>query len=400
MKAFARVFSFDVVSKGALGLIGIALIRLMPAAEYAKYTFALALLAFALQSVAGTFNRVYILMPQRALTPGGDAPALLAMQFLVLGALALIGLPLAGRLGFLYVAVVALVAAACLYEFARTTFQKALDFRTYSAMDLQRAVLLAALVLLAVVAFGEDTSATAIVCAQAAAYGLVCWRATGGRLKATPLPGRAALRELARSLLAGGHQLLFAYFFLIGIFTQIDVFMLAALGDDTMVASYGSAYRYYAILALALGSAHAVLLPMIQQVGSREELDELLGKHLRLLVGFAAAVFVAAWASGWFIPLVDAGKYPDAVPVFRILSVSIVVSFAFSPHVNLILRHGQYRFLVILVACALGVALAGNYLLIPTHGAVGAALATLASAALVNVTIYLRSKALLQQTTG
>jgi len=377
MRAFARVFSFDVVSKGALGLVGIALIRLMPAVEYAKYTFALALLAFALQSVAGTFNRVYILMPQRTARPGGDASALLSVQFIVLGTLALLGLPLIGRLGFLYVAVVALVGAACLYEFARTTFQKALDFRAYSAMDLQRAVLLGTLVLLGGVAFGEDTSATVIVCAQAAAYGLVCWRATSNRVNATLLPSRAALSELAGSLLAGGHQLLFAYFFLIGIFTQIDVFMLAALGDDAMVASYGSAYRYYAILGLALGSVHSVLLPMIQQIGSRKELDELLGKHLRLLIGFAAVAFVSAWASGWFIPLVDAGKYQEAVPVFRILSVSIVISFAFSPHVNLILRHGLYRFLVILVACALGVALAGNYLLIPTHGAVGAALATL-----------------------
>lgn len=400
MREFARVFSFDIVSKGALGLIGIALIRLMPAAEYAKYTFALTFLSFAQQSVVGTFNRVYILMPERAGTAAGEVPALLGAQFLVLAALALLGLPFSGRLGFLYAAVVVLVGAACLYEFARTTFQKALDFKTFSVMDLQRAVLFGALVLLAVVALGKDTSAAAIIGAQAAAYLLVCWRATADRLHAAALPDRAALRELARSLLAGGHQLLFAYFFLIGLFTQVDVFMLVALGDDTMVASYGSAYRYYAILALALGSAHAVLLPMIPQVGSRQELDELLGKHLRLVVSFTALVFAAALASGWFIPLVDAGKYPDAVPVFRILSVSIVVSFAFSPHVNLLLRHGQYRFLVILVACALAVALAGNYLLIPTHGAIGAALATFASSMLVTVTIYLRSKTLINNTKG
>lgn len=398
MKAFARVFSFDLISKGVLGLISIALIRLMTASEYAKYTFSLAILAFVLQSISGTFNRMYILTPRRAVTSSGDAPTLLLLQLFVLYALTLLALPLSGRLGVLFFAVVALVSAACLYEFTRTNFQKALDFKSYSKMELQRAILLSSLILLAVVVFGKDTSAIAIVCAHTTAYLLICWRATAGRLKAMSLPSRAALLKSLRSLLVGGHQWLFAYFLLSGIFSQVDVFMLAALGDDVMVASYGSAFRYYGILALALSSAHALLLPMIQQTGTREELDELLLKHRRLLVGFSAAVFVVAWASGWFIPLIDAGKYPDAVPVLRILSVSIVISFAFSPHVNLILRCGQHRFLVLLMVCALFIALAGNYVLIPIHGAIGAALSTLVSAALVNVTIYLRSKVLLQHT--
>lgn len=399
MKEFARVFSFDLLSKGVLGLISIGLIRYMPASEYARYTFALALLAFTQQSISGTFNRLYILMPERKSAANSGAPALLSVQLLALCLLTLLGLPFIGNLGLLFFAVVALIFASCLYEYTRTTFQKTLDFTTYSRAELQRVLLVSFLVLLAVIAFGKDISAIVIVCAQTVACLLILWRMTGARLRELiTIPRITALDELLRSLVSDGKPSLFAYFFLSGIFTQIDIFMLAALSNDITVASYGSAYRYYGVLALALNSAHALLLPMVRQISSRIELDELLLKHHRLLIAFSASMFVVATAAGWFVPLVDGGKYPEAIPVLRILSVSIVISFAFSPHVNLILRYGQYRFLVTLMACAMVVAVASNYLLIPAYGAVGAAFATLVSAALVNGTIYLRSKALLRTT--
>ena len=70
----------------------------------------------------------------------------------------------------------------------------------------------------------------------------------------------AGIVRYGHELLRGDYTFLFAYFFVLGLFTQTDIFMLKIVGDADMLASYGSAFRYYSILSLALGAVHAVLL--------------------------------------------------------------------------------------------------------------------------------------------
>ena len=217
------------------------------------------------------------------------------------------------------------------------------------------------------------------------AKGRAAWRAAS----------RGEIERVARGLVAGPYGYLFAYFFVLGFFTQADVFMLKILASDDTVAAYGSALRYYAVLSLALGSVHAVLLPMVRHASSRRELEAILDRHGRIALGFAAAVALVGWAAGWAIPWIDAGKYPEAVPTFRILCVSAVISFAFSPHVNLVMRHERFRFLLWLIIAALALHVSASIALIPAHGAAGAAIAMAASAALVTVSIFLLSRRLI-----
>ena len=173
--------------------------------------------------------------------------------------------------------------------------------------------------------------------------------------------------------------------------------MFGILGDNSMLATYGSAFRYYSILSLALGSVHVVLLPMIQQASNDQELFEVFAKHKKMILMFIPAVLLAGWLAQWAIPFIDNGKYPGAVLSFRILCVSAIISFAFSPHVNLIMRFERFRFLFYLICIALALNAAINMLLIPKFGAAGVAFATLISAAAVNIPIYFQSKRLLAE---
>ena len=173
---------------------------------------------------------------------------------------------------------------------------------------------------------------------------------------------------------------------------QIDVFMLRLISDDLQLATYGAAYRYYSALAMALGAVHAVLLPLIQRARNYEELEAVFERHKKLALLFIPLVMLIGWVSQWLIPWVDMGRYPDSVMVFRILCVSVVVSFAFSPHVNLIMRFEQFRFLSALIVVALFINVILNSVFIPVFGAMGAAMATLIASASVTVPIYIKSR--------
>jgi O-antigen/teichoic acid export membrane protein len=94
------------------------------------------------------------------------------------------------------------------------------------------------------------------------------------------------------------------------------------------------------------------------------------------------------------MPWVDQGRYPDSVTAFRVLALSAVVSFAFSPHVNMLLKLERFRFLVTLVTLALCANVVLLLLLVPRYGAVGAAVAVLIAAACVTMPIYFESRRL------
>lgn len=396
MKAVFQVFSFDLASKIMLGILGLLLIRYLPQAEYAAYTFALSLVAFTSQGLAASFNRIYIVAYQKLQLQNTEL-AFLALQLLLIAGLILFGIPLSFFLGSLYWVIAALATASCLSEFTKTFFQQDLKFLTLSLIEFCRSLLFFCCTLALIYFYRNELTASTILLVQVAALLGVSWWAIGKKLVQLETPGFSEITRFSSEIIRGEYRYLFAYFFILGIFTQTDIFMLSILGDDNMLATYGSAFRYYAILSLALGSVHIVLLPMIQKATNDQELFEVFAKHKKLILMFIPTVMVSGWVAQWVIPFVDNGKYPGAVLAFRILCVSAVISFAFSPHVNLLMRFGRFRFLFQLICIALVFNVIVNMLLIPEFGATGVAFATLASSAAVTVPIYFQSKKLVAE---
>lgn len=394
MRAVFQVLSFDLLSKLILGVLGIVLIRYMPGAEYAEYTFALSLAAFATQGIAATFNRVYVLSPPREDGQCNEWEAISLQVFLML-VLVVLGLPLISSLGFSYWLIAALILASCASEFSKTYYQRDLKFFRFSLIELSRVTLffIGAVVMIAL----NDTgvSSDAVLGVQAVSLLLVASLALAGPLRDWSRTSLRGVARYARSLVRGKYPFLFAYFFVVGVFTQTDIFMLKIVGNEAMIATYGSAFRYYSILSLALSAVHTVLLPTIAKSMGRGDLQAILSRHRRLLVVFAIGTAVAAWLAQWVIPWIDAGRYPDATATFRILCVSAVISFAFSPHVNLVMRYERFSFLFFLVLLALLIHISICTILIPGFGSVGAAIAMLIAAATITTSIYLQSRKLM-----
>jgi len=389
-RALLKVFSFNVVAKLFLGVAGILLIRYMPQLDYAHYTIALSVVAVVTQTLASSFNSIYIVGYQ-TLELGGNSSSFLSFQLLCVAILALVALPLAPRSAGTYGVTLALVVATVASEYSKSCFQRRQDFSRFAMVEFLRAALFLGSAIILVVVFRQQINAWQGLALQAACFLLVFILLSGVHLDSDLFRIGKATR-LAVQIWRGKFRFLFAYFCILAVFSQLDVFMLKAIASNLQLATYGAAFRYYTLVSLALASIHVVLLPAIQQLKSPEQLDRLLAKHVKILVFFALATLAGAWAAQWIIPAIDMGKYPDSVAVFRILAVSAILSFALSPHVNLLMRFEDFRFLTILISVALLINVALNFPLVRNKGAIGASIATLIAYLFLNGSIFLRAR--------
>jgi len=396
MKAVLQVFVFDLVAKALLGGAAIVLIRYTPEQEYATYTFALAISTLFSQTITSTINRIYIIGYEE-FKVRHELSAFLWLQIWGIAALSLALMPLASQLGAAYYFAAGLAAASCLSEYCKTSLQQAQRFFGYSMAELGRAVVTAGGVLVLVFIYGHSVPAEGILLAQAVTVGalfLMLFHRTIDIAGAFRI--RSATR-LAATIARGEYKWLLGYFLVLSLFGQVDVFMLKALASSSELAGYGAAFRYYSLLSLALAAVHVVLLPVIRQLNNIEELRRVTAKHLMLTLAFIPLVLLLGWIAQWFLPWIDLGKYPQSVDVFRVLCASAVISFAFSPYVNIVMRYQKFRFLSGLIIFSLTVAVLLNLFLIPELGAIGAAMTTLTASASFNVPIFFLSKRLLAE---
>ncbi|MBU0940415.1 MAG: polysaccharide biosynthesis C-terminal domain-containing protein, partial [Bacteroidetes bacterium] len=122
------------------------------------------------------------------------------------------------------------------------------------------------------------------------------------------------------------------------------------------------------------------------------ELNSLYGKHLRLVFLFIPVVVLGAWLANWILPLIDDGKYPEAVIVFQILSLSAIISFVFSPHTNFVMKFEDFKFLFYIISITIFANVFLNSIMIPLYGSIGASLATLVCFAFSNLITFFRAQ--------
>jgi O-antigen/teichoic acid export membrane protein len=137
----------------------------------------------------------------------------------------------------------------------------------------------------------------------------------------------------------------------------VNVFLVAALLDDTAVASFGAALRYYAIVLGPMPALLAVLRVRTSQhdvVDSDEVQTEMLMRWLKqAALPVLAAFAIAAIAAPFAIPLIDEGRYPDSIPIFQLLLIGGFVIYATMPGPNLLMAQRRFRLLAIAFGTAL-----------------------------------------------
>ena len=394
MKSIIQVFSFDIISKAILGVTGILLIRYMSPGEYARHTLAISLIVVVTQAFTTSLNRLYIVGYQK-LGLDGSSSSFLGFQIASILVLGVMTYPFRNLFSSTYWFLAAAIIATCLSEFSKVFYQEKMRFLRFSLIELSRVALIAIGVIVIIRIARDSLQAWQVLMVQAAAMVSIFAIFFGRRLELSNFFRFREVLTLGRRIIRGEFKYLFGYFFLFALFGQIDIFMLRSLANDSALATYGSAFRYYTLVILALSSVHTVMLPITQKSEDLDELKMTFRRYSRLVLLIAPVIILGAWASRWIIPAIDAGKYPEAIAVFRILAVSAIISIAFSPYVNLVMKFEGFRFLFILVCGAIGIGVAMNIALVPRLGATGTAISTLASFTVVNSMTFVKGRQLL-----
>jgi O-antigen/teichoic acid export membrane protein len=168
---------------------------------------------------------------------------------------------------------------------------------------------------------------------------------------------------------------------------KVDSLMLGILRDYEQVATYDAAYKFLEVSRFVVRPAAMVFFPLCAAVAARRDwpaYERVMRKLLMLSggIGLATAAFMMLVA-GWVVSFVFGDAYGGSVAVLRILYLAVpsvflgFVATFLAPALHLERRAVQATAICLLVNIAL------NALVIPRHGAQGAAWATLATETLL-----------------
>ncbi len=161
------------------------------------------------------------------------------------------------------------------------------------------------------------------------------------------------------------------------LYWRVDVILLALLRDRVEVGFYVAAYRIFSGLLLVPQSYGQVLLPRLMNKGEnvlRRATMETAAVGLLLGLGIMAAATT-------LIDFLYGGEFSRAGSVLMILAVGLIPASMDQPQGRALVASGRQDkdLSVVIVATIINIVL--NLFLIPSHGAIGAAYATVVSLA-------------------
>lgn len=160
------------------------------------------------------------------------------------------------------------------------------------------------------------------------------------------------------------------------VYYRVDVWLLALLSSTTEVARYSVSYRLLDGVLIPAGVLAVLVVGSTSQLelaDARRRVDRMAGA---LALAMVPVVVALELFPGTLLGLAFGQDYADAASVLRILAIAIVPTVAGMAWAPLAGLRGQGLVRITAVSLAGNVAL--NLVLVPSHGGVGAALATLA----------------------
>ncbi len=358
-RGFVSTFGLDVIGRGLSAVAIVLFIRALGVDSFAYLVLFLTVGQFAGGALTGGVRTRYLRAEAERVSRGHEQATGFALALLT-------GLGLIAATGLLFLAGVSLldgdrefVLLATLYtaghasiELAMYHYQAHLRFTRGGVVGVTRSISLltvAALSTLGLIGSGPAVAGAAAV-GIAGVAGIACFPLIRQTIA---VPARAAL---------GGHfgsesAWLTVYYLASAGFAYANVFVVASLLDDEAVGSYGAAVRY---MAIVLGPVPALLAVLRVRTSQHDVVDStevqtnmLLGWIKQTILPAGAVVVTAAIAAPFFIPLLNAGNYPDSVPIFQLLMIAALVIYTTMPGASMLMAQRRYRTLATINAVAL-----------------------------------------------
>ena len=185
--------------------------------------------------------------------------------------------------------------------------------------------------------------------------------------------------------------------FLGAIMGNTDIYMLGVWKDSAEIGLYASVQRMQNFIVLIPSTIAVAIFPLMSRliVSDKTQSRMVLEKTLALimLIGLPIALGGMILADQ-IVPSVFGHGYLGAIPVMQVFMLMMLASFPLLLLSNAILTHNKQKELVPAYMLGILVNVLLNFLLIPQFGAVGSAVATLASTAAITAIILKKLKAI------
>lgn len=374
-------------SKALVFVATLVLVRSLPAEGFGLYTLVFAWLSFfELFPDAG----LDLLAVREAQAPGANRRRILGDALVARGLLILAAVPVAAALAPLagddprLPVLVLLGALPWISSFRRSSLRSLLDLPWRVALRMEIPTLLGtlaeaahlAILPLALGAAGVTGAVAALGLAHlpfAAVLAVLSFRRIRPEIRIAPGVAAATLRRTAPIL-----ALLLAN----TVLARIDVLMLEALRDSREVGLYAAPVRLVEVANLLPILLMTSVYPLFAEAGAGDpgRVDRLFRRSLRFLAAVIAPVIVAETVfAGPLVRLLFGTEYAGSAAVLPALAAAELLVFADIVMNARFVATGLQRRNLQLVAAAAAANVLANLVLIPAHGAAGAALATLAA---------------------
>jgi O-antigen/teichoic acid export membrane protein len=192
-------------------------------------------------------------------------------------------------------------------------------------------------------------------------------------------------RSLWRRLLRDATPLALAYA-CVSVYFYVDIALLARLSSAEQVGLYDAAYRFM-LLGILLPSAlvTSVYAPAAELAARERERFGRLARELLSLCALLLPLPVIALCADpeGLLRLLYGDAFADGAPALRVLGAAIALTIASGVVGPLLIAVGQERATLRISLVAVVFNIAANLVLIPAYDALGAAIATLATEAVV-----------------
>jgi O-antigen/teichoic acid export membrane protein len=193
----------------------------------------------------------------------------------------------------------------------------------------------------------------------------------------------------------------FSVAFFGAVYFRVDVVILSLMRSDAVVGYYGAAYRLFQATYILPKAFLFALFPVFCRLSARED-DALAaagqkGLDLLLLIGLPLALGICVLADE-IVAVLYGSEFAASVPLLRTLSFGVALMYANGVFVQLLIATERQRKLAVTAGVAALLNIGINFMLIPTLGALGAAVATVATeAAVIGLNFRFLPRALTRQ---
>ncbi|OGG18080.1 hypothetical protein A3D78_01115 [Candidatus Gottesmanbacteria bacterium RIFCSPHIGHO2_02_FULL_39_14] len=171
---------------------------------------------------------------------------------------------------------------------------------------------------------------------------------------------------------------------------RLDVLMLVSIKNATEAGIYSTASRVISIYPLLSGSFLTVIAPKIAVITDLYELKKYLRKIIFATLGLISTILFMIMMARPFMIILFGEKTDPAVPVFRLLLLSMIFFVGSVPAVSVAIYYFKKPFiLTVNSVIQLAIVVLGNLIFIPIYGRLGPAISLILAFGLTGVSTTL-----------